>query len=67
MQPKTLPPEVRDVASWHDVQLLDTQGEDLSTWEADFLESLIGQLRAGRYLSTKQRARLDIMLEEKVS
>ncbi len=67
MPDTTIPPLVKDVASWHDVQLVDRSGEGVTQWEADFLDSLMGQLRAGRYLSTKQRARLDIMLEDRIS
>ena len=68
MTPDTaIPPGVKCVASWRDVQLVDRSGENLTQWEIDFLDSVMGQLRAGRYLSTKQRARLDIMLEDRIS
>ncbi len=62
----TIPIGVVDKASWTDLKELDEHGENLTTWEADFIESLLGQLRAGRMLTEKQREKLDAIREERL-
>lgn len=61
-----IPPTVVDKAGWTDLQELDQHGEDLTTWECDLIESLLQQLRAGRMLTDKQRAKLDSIREERL-
>lgn len=62
----TIPSVVVDKASWVDVKELDEHGEGLTTWECDYIESLLQQLRAGRMLSDKQRAKLTSIREERL-
>lgn len=60
------PASVVDIDGWNDLVELDEHGEGLTTWEADFVESLMQQLRAGKTLTEKQRARLDQITEERL-
>lgn len=61
-----IPSVVVDKSSWVDLQELDEHGESLTTWECDYIESLLQQLRAGRMLSDKQRAKLASIREERL-
>ena len=61
-----IPDTVRDKISWFDVKELDERGEDLSEWEIEFVDSLLKQLKMGRFLTEKQRQRLDEIREEKL-
>lgn len=61
-----IPTGVKDTQSWRDLQQVDQHGENLSQFEIDFIESITGQLKAGRFLSIKQKALLNRMLAEKV-
>ena len=62
-----IPATVVDKAAWADLQELDQHGEGLTTWECDYIESLLQQLRAGRTLTDKQRAKLDSIREERLA
>lgn len=62
-----VPAEVLDAMSWRDVKRIDDRGENLTQWEVDFVDSLLGYLRAGKLLTDKQRAVVDQLLEERVS
>ncbi len=62
----THPSTVVDVDAWTDLQELDQHGEGLTTWEIDLVESLLQQLRAGRTLTEKQRAKLDAIREARL-
>ena len=61
-----IPSTVVDKAAWVDLQELDVYGEGLTQFEVDFVESLLQQLRAGRTLTDKQRAKLDSIREERL-
>jgi hypothetical protein len=61
-----IPATVVDKAAWVDLQELDAHGEGLTQFEVDFVESLLQQLRAGRTLTDKQRAKLDSIREERL-
>jgi len=58
-----IPDTVTDKDSWVDLKELDEHGQDLTQWEADFVESLHGWLRAGKTLTERQRATLDRIRE----
>lgn len=59
---KPPPSGVADVAAWDDLQQLDENGDNLTPWEIEFVESLTKQLKAGRWASPKQSETLhDIM------
>ena len=61
------PPELCvDHEAWNDLQELDEHGRDLTTWECDFIESMLQRLRAGDPLSDKQRAKLASIREERL-
>jgi len=45
---------------------LDDNGEQLSSWEIEFVESMTKQLRLGRGLSVAQRGKLEQIAEERV-
>jgi len=60
------PTSVVDIDGWNDLVELDEHGEGLTTWEVDFVESLMQQLRAGKTLTEKQRTRLDQIAEERL-
>lgn len=62
----SIPDGVVDSASWADVKELDEHGEGLTTWECDYIESLLQQLRAGRWLSDRQREKLRTIREERL-
>jgi len=62
----TIPATVVDKAAWADLQELDKHGEGLTTWECDLIESLLQQLRAGRTLTERQRAKLDAIREDRL-
>lgn len=62
----SIPDTVVDKASWVDVKELDEHGEGLTTWECDFIESLLQQMRAGRMLSDKQREKLNDIRGERL-
>lgn len=62
----TFPATVVDKAAWTDLHELDQHGEGLTTWESDLIESLLQQLRAGRTLTDRQRAKLDSIREERL-
>ncbi|MCA8950100.1 MAG: hypothetical protein KDE27_11405 [Planctomycetes bacterium] len=57
---------VVDLDAWVDLKELDEHGEGLTQWEIDFVESLTGQLRAGRFLSNAQRQTLNRIREERL-
>ncbi len=61
-----IPATVVDKAAWTDLQELDQHGEGLTTWECDYVESLLQQLRAGKTLSDAQRAKLDSIREARL-
>lgn len=50
-----IPNTVRDADSWELVKDIDQRVDGCTQWEADFLESCLQQLLAGRYLSYKQK------------
>ena len=60
------PETVRDLDNWADLVELDEHGEGLSQWEINFVESLMQQLIAGKWLTQKQRNRLEAIREEKL-
>ncbi|MBL8756315.1 MAG: hypothetical protein JNK15_23675 [Planctomycetes bacterium] len=60
------PESVVDVDAWDDLQELDQHGHGLTTWESDWIESVLQQLRAGRRLTDKQRAKLESIREERL-
>jgi hypothetical protein len=62
-----VPATVVDKASWVDAKELDQHGENLTQFEIDFLESILQQLRAGRTLTDKQRAKLEAIREERLA
>lgn len=62
----TIPTTVIDRDAWVDLQELDEYGVGLTTWECDFIESLLQQLRAGRMITDKQRQKLDAIREERL-
>ena len=54
--------------SWNDDELveeLDENGISLTTWEADFLESVKLTVEAGLELTTNQRAKLMAIIAER--
>lgn len=61
-----VPHGVADVDNWHLLKHLDEHGEDLTTWEADFVESLMKQLKAGHYLTNKQKTTMDNISESRL-
>jgi len=63
---KEMPPTVKDSASWVDLEELDANGNGLTEWEINFVESLTKQLQRGGYLSVKQREILDRIRDEKL-
>lgn len=46
------------------LHFLDTMDRDVSSWEAEFLDSVMKQRRAGGTLSPKQREKLEEMYEK---
>lgn len=54
-----IPDSVNDRNHWIILKDLDENGVGLSQWEIDFVESLMKQLLGGRFISVKQRSRLD--------
>lgn len=61
-----VPNTVKDIDGWSDLKELDEHGKGLTTWEIDFVESLMQQLRQGRFLSEKQQARLKSIRDERL-
>lgn len=62
--PSTVLPRMQD--AWADVKRLDERGEGLTQWEVNFVESLMEQLLAGRFLSNKQLSRLGEISEDRI-
>lgn len=60
------PAEVRDSVAWADLKELDDHGENLTQFEIDFVESLHGWLRTGRFLTDAQRAKLAQIREDRL-
>lgn len=62
----TIPATVVDKASWVDLQDLDQRGQNLTQYEIDFVESIMHQLKIGRMLTDRQRAKLDDIREKRL-
>jgi hypothetical protein len=54
-----VPATVKDRATWLLAKELDDLGENLTSWECDFLESLLQDLLLGRHPSEARRRKLD--------
>lgn len=61
-----IPDTVMDVSSWLVLRNVDDNGENLTQWEIDFVESLTARLLEGRSLTDNQRSRLEQLQEERV-
>ena len=61
-----VPKTVQDRVAWLEVVELDELGEDLTQWEADFVESLRSQLLLGRVLTKPQSLRLAEIREDRL-
>lgn len=66
MTATTVPSGVKDRTAWLEMKELDERGEGLTQWEIDFVEDLHGWLRAGRFLTQKQRNQLDRIRGERL-
>lgn len=60
------PKGVVDKASWEHVTELDNFGENLTDWEKEFLDSLLKQLRNGKFLTDKQFDTLQKIKERRI-
>lgn len=61
-----IPESVNDSRGWVDLVELDDHGTDLTQFEIDFVESVMGQLLRGRFLSRKQRDLLNRIREDRL-
>ena len=61
---KPAPKEVIDKDGWLLVKTVDEKAEELNQWEIDFIDSIINHLLSGKWLSKKQRAKLNEITEE---
>lgn len=61
-----VPETVRDRATWLLAKELDDLGENLTSWECDYLESLIQDLLLGRQPSERRRRKLDEIREDRL-
>jgi len=61
-----VPKTVQDRVAWLEVVELDDLAEDLTQWEADFVESLRRQLLHGRELTKPQSLRLAEIREDRL-
>jgi len=55
---------------WQDGEVLDEldeRGENLTPWEIEFVESLTQRMKRGEDLTEKQREKLHMIAEERVS
>lgn len=62
----TIPATVNDRDAWRTLTEIDRQGEGLTQWEIDFVESLMQQLLTGKMLSDKQNERLRQIAEDRL-
>lgn len=56
---------ILDQASYELATLVDSTANGCNQWESEFLDSILKQLKAGRWLSHAQRARLRQIQEER--
>jgi len=63
---RTMPASCIDPNAWDDLIDLDENGEDLTSWEANFVDSLMKQLRAGHRCSDLQRSTLERIREQRL-
>lgn len=63
---KPIPPGVKDLAGWKDLCRLDEDGDGLSDWEINFVESLMKQLKSGLFLTEKQSEKLFDIMEKRL-
>lgn len=66
MDETTIPSSVNDKTSYIKIMRLDEEGEGLSSWECEFLDSLMGQVDKGRCLSSKQTETLNKIMMERM-
>ena len=56
--PERTPPTVKDQWSWDLIQEIDLHGVSLTSWELDFLETMMRFVVRGRVLTHPQRRKL---------